>query len=98
MIHIGLQRDVICFLLKGLFKTVKRSTLFLSKQLLESRYYTTKHFSIDPTKGEGENSGGGDLQVEDTPKPETNHNENKIKLKLFQLFQTCRCRATWLEG
>ena len=27
--------------------------------------YTIKHFSIDPSKGEGENSGGGDLQVED---------------------------------
>ena len=36
--------------------------LFPSNQVLDC---TTKHFSTDPSKGEGENSGGGDLQVED---------------------------------
>ena len=72
---------------RGLFKTVKRSILFLSKQVLESRYCTTKQFPTDPPKGEGEDSGGGDLQVEEKIKVKTNHNEKMIKINPFKSFR-----------
>ena len=45
-----------------------KSFNFASDKQSSRLYDLCKHYSSDPAKGEGEDSGGGDLQVDDTAK------------------------------